>query len=304
MRTVDLYDEANRFPATLRGAMSAASIGQLRRSGLPGGAVKWRARHNGLVRAHRGMYLTSVGRPDLLDWVHAALAVCPRGTVVGYQTAAALLGFGIVPSDRVHVVIPTATAFPQRTEIRVHQSAVPVGPPTIVCGVPCTPAARTAIDLARHLRRSQAMAVLDCAMRSASITHDELASELALHKALRGVKQARGLVPLADPRAQCRQESELRLILIDGGLKDFEPQVPVVDDAGYPRYYLDLGDVGRRIGAEYDGSSHLDRGRMRADRTRHNWLTARGWTMRYFTDLDLYNRRGGILETLRQASVI
>ena len=104
------------------------------------------------------------------------------------------------------------------------------------------------------------------------VTQDDLLAEVAAHNALRGVRQARQLIPLADGRAECRQESQLRLILIDGGLPPPEPQIWVADRYGIPLYRLDLGYRERRIGIEYDGLSHLDRDRLRHDRERLNWL--------------------------------
>jgi hypothetical protein len=103
------------------------------------------------------------------------------------------------------------------------------------------------------------LSTLDAALAAAACTPDDLATELALHDRLKGIRQARELVPLADPRAQCRQESHLRLILHDGGVTGLVPQHRVTDDEGAITYYLDLADVRRRIGIEYDGSSHLDR---------------------------------------------
>jgi very-short-patch-repair endonuclease len=93
--------------------------------------------------------------------------------------------------------------------------------------------------------------------------------------------------------------SQLRLVILDGRLPKPESQLWVPDDWGDPRYRIDLGWRKRKIGVEYDGSSHLDRNRMRNDRSRHNWLETRGWQMRYFTDRDLYGRPDEIVATLR-----
>ncbi|MEK8108019.1 DUF559 domain-containing protein [Micromonospora sp. M12] len=65
-----------------------------------------------------------------------------------------------------------------------------------------------------------------------------------------------------------------------------------------PLYRLDLGYRRHRVGVEYDGSSHLDRVRLRHDRARTNWLAANGWRMRHFTDQDLYRRPSQIIRTL------
>jgi len=117
-----------------------------------------------------------------------------------------------------------------------HESTLPLDKPEIVLGVPCTPAARCALDLARTLSRPDALSTLDAALAAAACTPDDLATELTLHSRLKGIRQARELVPLADPRAQCRQESHLRLILQDGGrylglavpLGDYAPAQPVI----------------------------------------------------------------------------
>ncbi|MEV0805187.1 DUF559 domain-containing protein [Micromonospora sp. NPDC050200] len=146
-----------------------------------------------------------------------------------------------------------------------------------------------------------ALPVLDAAIRSGAVTQGELVAELSAHRALRGVRQARELVPLADGRAECRQESQLRLVLVDGRLPPPEPQLWVHDRDGIRRYRLDLGYRERRIGIEYDGLSHLDRERLRHDRDRMNWLHANGWRMRYFTDRDLYRRPAHIVATIRAA---
>ena len=62
-----------------------------------------------------------------------------------------------------------------------------------------------------------------------------------------------------------------------------------------------MGYRAYRIGIEDDGRSHLSRERLRQDRARMNWLSARGWTMRYFTDRDLYLRPEYIVQEIRQA---
>jgi very-short-patch-repair endonuclease len=252
-----------------------------------------------MARPYRGVYLVGSAAIDLLDRAHAALAVAPDA-VLGYHTAAALHGFGCLESDAVHVVIPAGARFPQRRGIVVHQSIVAVEA-AMVLGVPCTTAARTAIDLARRLHRSDALAVLDAAIASGACDPDALATEGLRHERLRGSKRAKELIPLADGRAECAQESRLRLILYDGGLTTFEPQVPVFDGSPWPRYVLDLADRERLVGAEYDGSSHLDRGRLRSDRRRHNWLDAAGWTMRYFTDHDIYRTPDDVVQTVKAA---
>jgi very-short-patch-repair endonuclease len=296
---MDLYRHARDFPRTLQGAAVVVGPADLVRHGVSIEAARWRADHGGLVRAQQGIYLLGTREPDLLDRVHAALAVAPAGAVVGHHTAAALQGFGVVSTDDVHLVVHLGSCFPNRKGIRVHQTALPWGRAVASCGVPCTPAARTAVDLARTLPRPQGLSSLDAALFAEACTDDDLLAEVARHESLAGVRRARALVAMADPRPQCVQESHLRLHIYDAGLTDFQPQIAVCDEFGELRYRLDLGDPRRRVAAEYDGKSHLDR--LPEDRRRHNWLSDRGWEMRYFTKDDLYRWPRTIVPTLLQA---
>ncbi len=300
LAAVALYRAAQLYPGTLLGWGATGSAAELEQSGLRRSARHWRARHSQLSRVVRGAYVLGAREPDLLDRVRAALAVCGSECVVGFHTAAAFLGFGIERNAAIHVVVPQGRPFPSHKGIRVHQSVVPIAP-MVWQGVACTPPARTAVDLARVLARPSALAVLDAALAAGACSVDELLAELGRHRGLKGIRRVRDLVGLADGRAQCRQESHLRLILHDAGLRSFEPQVPVCDARGVLRYYLDLADRRRRVAAEYDGASHLERESLRNDRERHNWLDQQGWRMRYFTDRDLYHRPHWIVDTLRAA---
>jgi very-short-patch-repair endonuclease len=224
---------------------------------------------------------------------HAAFAL---------NTAAALYGFGdFVPADpRPVIVVPAGSPRPRFRGVRVTTSVVDFEP-VLVHGIPCVPPARCVIDLARTLPRPDAQAAIDGAFRAGVCDAEDLAAELSRHRDLRGVVQARELIRYADPGAQCRQESQLRLLIRDAGLPSPTTQLRVLDGFGVVRYVLDLGWEERRVGAEYDGVSHVDHERIRHDRERQNWLAGRGWRMRYFTDRDLYRRPAYIISTLRDA---
>ncbi|WP_433118020.1 hypothetical protein [Micromonospora sp. CA-246542] len=248
-----------------------------------------------LHRLSRSIYAPSADRSGHLPAIFRRL---PDTAVVGYHTGAQLHGFGDLRSPDVHVIVPAGEPVPHIRGVVAHESVLPVGDPVLLDGVPCAPAARCAVDLARSVRRMDAMPLLDLCLRVGACQPDELLVEVARHERLRGICQARELVSRADPRAECRQESQLRLVLIDGGLPPPEPQLWVSDNNGIPLYRLDLGYRLYRVGIEYDGLSHLNRARLQSDRSRMNWLAANGWQMRYFTDLDLYRRPTHIIRTL------
>ncbi|MEW2143951.1 DUF559 domain-containing protein [Micromonospora vinacea] len=248
-----------------------------------------------LRRLSRSVYAPSVDQAGRLPAIFRRL---PPSAVVGFHTGAQLHGFGDARSPNVHVIVPAGENVPRIRGVVTHEAVLPVRDPVLLAGVPCAPAARCAVDLARLLRRMEAMPLLDLCLRVGACRPEELRVEVARHDRLRGVCQARDLVPRADPRAECRQESQLRLVLLDGGLPAPEPQIWVPDSNGIPLYRLDLGYRRHRVGVEYDGSSHLDRVRLRHDRARMNWLAANGWQMRHFTDQDLYRRPAHIIRTL------
>lgn len=266
-------------------------------SGLTESQIRCRVEDGRLLRPFHDVY-RDPGLDPLAD-LRALFLRLPPGAVACRQTAAILHGFGEhVPLPRgVHVVIPRGEWRTRIGGLRTHE-AVLTFEPVLVDGIPCTTAARTAIDLARTSRRLDALPVLDGALRI-GVTPEELSAEAARHARLRGICQVRGLLPLADPGAQCRQESQLRLVVIDGGLPRPTTQVAVVDQFGVARYYLDLAWEQAGVAAEYDGRSHSER--LHPDRERHNWLDDRGWTMRYFTDVDLYRRPSHIVSVLRTA---
>jgi hypothetical protein len=222
------------------------------------------------------------------------------GGFVGHETAAALYGFRPTnPDTPVHVIIPGGTVRPRIQGVACHEAVLPVGSPVLVSGVPCAPASRCAIDLARGATRPSALAILDAALRVDACGPADLAAEVGLHHGLRGVRRVRELVGLADGRAECAQESHLRLVILDAGLPAPEPQVWVHDRTGRRAYRIDPAYRERKVGLEYDGRSHLTVARLNADRSRMNWLSTRGWEMRYFTARDLYQSPALIVAEVR-----
>ncbi|MFV2103847.1 hypothetical protein [Micromonospora sp. LOL_024] len=297
---MDLYAQAAALPRQIPMGLPPKQFSQLRDEGLSAGAIRWRAsRTTYLHRVHQGYYVPGPDEPGLLSRARCALRAASPLVVLGFQSAAQLHGFGVAQSQKIHVLAPATTPFPQRRGVIAHQSVLPLDHVIRVLGLPCAPPARCAVDLARTLPRRQALPVLDAALFAGAVDSAELLAEVARHDGLRGVRQARELVPLADGRAECRQETLLRLILHDAGITGFVPQFPV-PQAGRLRYRLDLGDPHHLIAVEYDGSSHLDANRLRRDRSRHNWLQRQGWLVHYATAADLYDP-SSIIEALLAA---
>ncbi|MEH1169790.1 hypothetical protein V6V47_30860 [Micromonospora sp. CPCC 205539] len=297
---MDLYSQAAVLPWRIPIDQQPRSYRQLLRAGMSAGAISWRSNRGRIQRLYHDRYVLGPALPGLWGRAQAALMDSPDA-VLGFHTAARLHGFGVAPTDTIHLLTLAGSAFPQRQGVTAHQTVLPIGCPVHIVGLPCASAARVAVDLARTLSRFDALPVLDAALFAGAVTPEELVIEVGKHDRLRGVRQARELVAVADGRAECRQETQLRLLLVDAGIRDYIPQLPVRDCTGRVRCRLDLGDPHRMIAAEYDGSSHLSRQRLRQDRWRHNWLEQQGWAMRYFTSADLYHSPDKILSTLTAA---
>ncbi|GAA4706416.1 hypothetical protein [Phytohabitans rumicis] len=292
----DLYDDAAALPRLLRGMRESHRVQDMRQSRS---ATRWARAKGRLSHPFHEVYVDGAEAADLLDVLRAAALVLPPDAALAHHTAALLYGFGVVPTEAVHVAVPAGAAVPQRRGVRVHEAVLPFDDVREVFGLTCLAPARCAVDLARQLGRPDALATLDAALRAGACTEAELAAEVLRHDRLRGVRQARELVPLATPLAECRQESHLRLVIHDGRLPAPRPQLVVVDEWGVERCRLDLGYEEEQVGVEFDGASHLDRMRLRNDRQRHNWLETRGWRMRYFTDVDLYRAPDRLVATLK-----
>lgn len=189
--------------------------------------------HRGeLLHAYRDLYAAPSAPDDLRDAVTALLTILPTHAVVADRTAADLYGFDSQPGKQIHIMVPAGTTFPDIKGIATHQAVLPAGEAVLVDGIRCVPPDRCAVDLARRLPRLDALPLLDAALRSGRCTPESLAAEVHRHDRLRGVRQARQLLPLADARSECRQESQLRLIVVDGGLPAPEPQVRVLRRPG------------------------------------------------------------------------
>jgi hypothetical protein len=252
--------------------------------------------HRVAASSHRRPGARRARAATLLDRLWAVRRLLPPGGAFSHQTAAALFGFGVLRSANVHLTVPTGSDLPDRRGITAHESALP-GEVVEVCGLPCLAPARTAVDLARTTSRPDALAALDAALRAGRCTPRSLAVEVTRHDGLRGVRQARDLVPLADARAGRPQESHLRLLLHEGRLPAPALRIPVIEGPGVAP--VALGYPTARVGIEYDDGPHRDPRRALAARCRHDRLTRLGWRMRYFTEDDLYRRPDALVQMVR-----
>ena len=119
-------------------------------------------------------------------------------------------------------------------------------------GVLVTSPIRTALDLACRLSARDGLAALDAFMRRFGMSHDELRRLLVRYFRRRGVRQARPLVAMADPRSESPGESWTRYEIVTHALPAPQSQ-HWVHIHGVPTYRLDLPYPRHRVVVEYDG---------------------------------------------------
>ncbi|WP_425569396.1 DUF559 domain-containing protein [Nonomuraea salmonea] len=129
---------------------------------------------------------------------------------------------------------------------------------------------RTALDCARWLPRTEAVAILDrFARRGVDL-------EALWHRPLNSWR-LRDTLSLADRGAASPRESWLRVILVDGGLPRPTTQIKVQLSEDRSAY-LDLGWEEYKVAVEYDGREHhTSPADQQHDTDRREELRRRGW---------------------------
>ncbi len=253
------------------GHMKGAFVGSeaIRSGRLTRGQLRW-----AYTAVHPDVYvLNGVERTLSLNTLAAWLWTGRKGIIAG-RAAAALHGAAWVDASTPIEIIAPHT----RTQAGVIVREERIGTEEIACigGLPVTTAARTALDLARHLPRDVAVPHLDSLARAAAVRPDHALALAAKYPGLRGIRRARIALALMDGGAQSPKETWLRLVLMDGGLPKPLTQIRVSD--GVTTAFIDMGYEEPRVGFDYDGAHHSDnRGQYLRDIGRTEFLERQGW---------------------------
>ena len=235
----------------------------------------------------------------------AALAVLPASAVFSDETAAALHGlplpFQSSPQGRLHVTTTSGIAV-RRTGMAGHVRQLRAAEVTMVGVLYVTTAARTFVDLAARFSRVALLALGDAMLRAGSATTAELVACIEKQGGRRGVRRARELLELLDPRSESPMESLLRLLFIDAGLPRPEVNVNLYDIAGAFLARADLLFRAARVVVEYEGDHHrTDRRQFAHDVRRGSRLAAAGYLVLRFTADDVLRRPQYVIATVRAA---
>lgn len=173
---------------------------------------------------------------------------------LSHETAALLHGLAVYRlREEVHVTHEWKPPARDKAAIPLVRHAIPLPERdrTVVRGRPVTTLERTLVDCARWLPGSRALVVADSALR-AGVDQEVVREILAEAAGRQGVRQARSIVELADPRAESPGESIVRWLVHEAHLG--APELAVEAETWRGTYWIDLGWPDLRIGIEFDGA--------------------------------------------------
>src|SRR5690606_2917756 len=245
-----------------------------------------------LVRVRQGDYVAppppaaspAQRRRDAV--VARAVALAGRLTTdywFSHSTAAVLHGLWTWRlADEVHVT-QLGNPSVRRTDpgFRRHWTALPERDRAELGGLPVTSLERTIVDCARSLSATSGIVVADSGFRAGADVR-RVEEVLAAAARGRGVRRARRLLAEADARSESPGESVVRWLVVDGGLPHPEPNHTATTWRG--TYRLDLAWTTFRVAVEFDGAVKYSggeygdpRGRLLAEKARHDALVEAGW---------------------------
>lgn len=144
-------------------------------------------------------------------------------------------------------------------------------------GLLVTTPERTAFDIGRLTHGELAVARLDALGNAVQFDPAAVLNLSRRHAGSPGIPQLPDVLDQHDPGAESPKETWLRLLLISAGYPRPRTQIPVLDDSGHARYYLDMGWEDAMVAVEYDGDHHRERAVFGNDIIRAEFIAGRRW---------------------------
>lgn len=213
-----------------------------------------------------------------------------RGVLAGFS-ASALHG-----SKWIDATLPAAIIDTNRRPaagVQVWEERIEADEIIVVNGMRVTTPARTALDLARRCRLGVAVAAIDALVQATDVKMADVELLVDRYRGRRGMKAARVALDLVDGGAQSPKETWLRLLLISAGFPRPRTQIPVCNEWGWARAYLDMGWEDLKVAAEYEGDQHQtlryhyvkDIRRLEELERRYGWIVVRVVAENHPTDV-------------------
>jgi very-short-patch-repair endonuclease len=269
---------------------------QLVAGGLGRDAIDWRVRRGRLHVVHRGVY--AVGRRRLTrrgHWMAAVLAAGPSA-VLSHRAAAALWDLRASERSRCEVSTPR---WCRRPGIDVHRARLEPDEITEVDGIPVTSLARTLLDLAAVLPRSQLERATERAEALRLTDVVPLDALLERHRGHRGTAPLREIVKGKMQPALTRSELEDRFLTFLDAHSLPRPEVNADLHLDGRWFEADFLWRDQRLIVELDGhQTHGTRAAFERDRERDRMLQVHGWRIVRITWRHLHNDPGGVAADL------
>lgn len=276
--------------------MSVRLTRDLAAEGIGSGAIRRLVREEQLTRVRRGGFVPANEDADHRHLIGATMPRLGPGHVVSHNSAAWLHG---LPGDarllsRVVVTKPGKGGTAVGPYVHRYRTPLPDGDIEVVDGLARTTLARTVVDLGRCGELGFAVAAADAALRR-GLSPDLLMVHLGATRR-HGIRRARTMTELADPRSESAGESLSRVAIWRLGLPTPELQYEVVVRG--KRYRSDFGWPEQQVLGEFDGKvkyGDLVRpGETPADvvmreKRREADLRSLGWWVVRWTYADIWN---------------
>jgi hypothetical protein len=221
-----------------------------------------RLRAGDLRAPFRGVREPADAEITLLSRCAAMNTRMPTDGAFSHSTAAILLGLPLplrlARGETLHVSVARPRRTPRIRGVVGHQLTLRDGDVVTAAGFRVTSPVRTWCDLAPHLSISELVAVGDAIVhwRTPRASVADLVSAAAALRGRPGASVALAASGLLHERAESPQESELRVMLVQGGLPRLDVNVDLHDEHGgfVARPNLRFPDF--RVIVEYEGDHH------------------------------------------------
>ncbi|MFY1599693.1 hypothetical protein [Micromonospora sp. WMMD737] len=215
---------------------------QLAKGLLTRGALRWN-----YTAILPDVYVPKGAELDTWTRAKAAWLWTGRSGVIAGKTAAALHGAGQVdPADPIELI-----ARPRRPQPGVIVRNERIEPDEVDAGrwITTTAPARTALDLARRVPLAEAVALLYQLSRVTQVSAADIAPLEARYRRNRGMGSAYRAIGLMDGGSRSREESLLRVALVERGLPRAQAGIRIGDE--WECYEIGIGWPAARLAVEW-----------------------------------------------------
>lgn len=217
---------------------------------------------------------------------HAAWLWCGRtGVIAGRAAAGLYLRTGAVTADAIEMIALKSKHPPG---LIVRNERIAVDEISVRQNLPVTSPARTALDVARYLERDEAVQILDPLTAATGITKDDIRRLADRYPGARGIRNAVRAILEIDSGAASPEETRVRLLLSDAGLRPTHSRIRITD--GFEETVVAMGWPDLKVGVNCD--RFAANGRYAAEMA--EFLQSQGWLTVHVlpghTDRDIVGR--------------